>query len=437
MLKFRTTGALLGGMMFAAASAHAQDATVRIDEHWRAYLGCWASSTGNATGPLVCVVPTTSAQTVEFVTVVGDSIMSTVPLTASGSRVDIKRNGCSGWESARWSIDERRLYTRAEFSCGDGSKQVQQSMISMRNTDSFSRIESVKSGRGSLSRVVRFDLQTVPGIYPASIAARIPSVRDMPAFNARLEDAAEISFADIADASKELDSPIVEAWIADRGQRMSARGSDLSAMKSSGVPEGVIDMVVAVSNPQHFTLAQNGAPMARPTDPFSQRGIGTNDDRMRAELERQRIERELRSYGMGYNSLFDWADIYFPWSGYGIYNRYNSASYGGYSNFWGPFGPVYGGNGGNGGWVTGGSPIVIVPTTPAEPPGRIINGSGYSQGGASTSRGAEPRSPSVGSWDGGSSSSGSGGSAPRSGGSAAPAPASTGGGEQRTAKPRP
>jgi hypothetical protein len=435
MMKIRTTAALLAGMMFAAASAHAQqDTTVRIDEHWRAYLGCWASSSGGVSGPLVCVVPTASPQTVEFMTVVGDSILSTVPLTASGSRVELRRNGCSGWESARWSIDERRLYTHAEFTCGDGSKQVQQSMISIRNPDSFSRIEGVKSGRGSLSRVVRFDLQTVPGIYPASIAARIPSVHDMPAFNARLEDAAEFSFADIADASKDLDSPIVEAWIADRGQLFSADAKDLRAMKSAGVPEGVIDMVVAVSNPRFFTLAQSGAPMARPTDPFSRRGIGTNDDRMRAELERQRIEGALRSYGMGYNSLVDWADIYFPWSGYGIYNRYSNSIYGGYSNFWGPFGPVYGGNGG---WVTGGSPIVIVPSTPVEPPGRMINGSGYSQGGSSTSRGAEPRSPSVGSWDGGSSSSGSGGSAPSSGGSAAPAPASTGGGEQRTAKPRP
>ena len=455
MIRIRSAGALLAaGMMLVATTVQAQkDTTVRIDEHWRAYLGCWTSAASNITGPMVCVVPTSSPQTVEFVTVVGDSIVSTVPLSASGARIELTRDGCTGWESARWSIDERRLYTHAEFTCAGGVTQRANGMLAMRYTDAFSRIDGLRTRGAVRTRVVNFQLTMDSTLYPAAIAARIPSASSMPAFGARMEAAAEVSTADIVDASKELDSPIIEAWIADRGQRFSAGANELRAMKSAGVPEGVIDMVVAVSNPRYFTLAQNGAPMARPIDPFQRRN-GNAASLTRAEMERLRMERQLGGYGTAYGNLFDWNDLYFPWSGYGAYGRYGNPLYGnplygGYSQYWGPFGPIYGSGGG---WVTGGSPIVIIPTTPSqsEPPGRVINGSGYSQGGSSSGRGAEPRSPSVGTWDSGSASSGSSGgstsgsaSSGSSGGSTsggaapAPTPSSAGGGEQRTAKPRP
>ena len=438
MTRIRSASALLAaGMMLVATTVQAQkDSTVRIDEHWRAYLGCWASSASNITGPMVCVVPTSSPQTVEFVTVVGDSIVSTVPLTASGARIERTRDGCTGWESARWSIDERRLYTHAEFTCAGGVTQRANGLLAMRYADAFARIDGLRTRGAVRTRVVKFQLTMDSTLYPAAIAARIPSASSMPAFGARMEAAAEVSTADIVDASKELDSPIIEAWIADRGQRFGAGANELRAMKSAGVPEGVIDMVVAVSNPRYFTLAQNGAPMARPIDPFAQRRNGTGASLTRAEIERLRMERQLAGYGSAYGSLLDWNDLYFPWSGYGAYGRYGNSLYGGYSQYWGPFGPIYGSGGG---WVTGGSPITIIPTTPSqsEQPGRVINGSGYSQGGSSSGRGAEPRSPSVGTWDSGSSSSGSSGGSTSGGAAPAPTPSTAGGGEQRTAKPRP
>jgi hypothetical protein len=271
MTRIQSTGATLAaGMMIAAASVQAQqDRTVRIDEHWRAYIGCWATSTATVpVGPMVCVVPTSSAQTVEFVTVDGDSVVSTTPLTASAARVERTRNGCSGWESARWSIDERRLYSDAEYTCADGSKQQQQSIISMRYADTFTRIDGIRSGKGYLARVMHFQVIMDSSVVPPALAARIPSTTQMPSFNARLEAAAELSTADIVDASKALESPIVEAWLADRNQKISANVNDLRAMKAAGVPEGVIDMVVAIANPRYFALSQNGAPTTRLTDPF-------------------------------------------------------------------------------------------------------------------------------------------------------------------------
>ena len=427
------------GLLVASAAQAQQDTTVRIDEHWRAYLGCWATSAGGVSGPMVCVVPTSAAQTVEFVTVVGDSVVSTTPVTASGARVARTRDNCTGWESGRWSIDERRLYTHSEFTCTGGTAQQQDGLLTMRYADTFSRIEGLKTRGGSRTRVVHFELEMDSTLYPKSIAARIPSVAALPAFGARMEAAAEVSPADVVDATKEVDASLVEAWLGDRGQKFALGASDLRALHASKVPEGVIDMMVALANPQYFTVARGGRPAARPSDPFVGRQNVTTltPAQIAAITNEQCLSRLYGGYAQCNSTLMDWNDLYFPWSGYPIYRSFNR-----YSNQYGPFGPIYGNAwyGGNYGGGYGGG-YVIVPVTPRDPeqPGRVINGRGYSQGGAPSGSSAEPRSPSIGtgsSDNGGGSSSGSSSSGGGGGGGGS-APASTGGGEQRTAKPRP
>lgn len=429
-------GALAAASVALASVAHAQqDTTVRIDEHWRAYLGCWATLSGGVTGPMVCVVPTSAAQTVEFVTVVGDSIVSTVPVTASATRVARTRDKCTGWESGRWSLDERRLYTHAEFTCPGGTVQQQDGLLTMRYADTFSRIEGVKTRGGLRTRVVHFDLEMDSTLYPKAIAARIPSVSAMPAFGARMEAAAEVSAADVVDATKELDASLVEAWLGDRGQKFDLGVNDLRALHASKVPETVIDMMVALANPQFFTVARGSAPAARPADPFRGRNGSTTltPGQIAALSNDQCLSTVYGGYARCNSTLMNWNDLYFPWFGYPIYRGFSA-----YSNQYGPYGPIYGNS-----WYGGsnGGGYVIVPVTPREPeqPGRVINGRGYSQGGASSGSSAEPRSPSVNSGDfGGSSSSGSSSTGSGGGGGGGgSAPASTGGGEQRTAKPRP
>jgi hypothetical protein len=438
-LRIRTAIAFAG--VLCATTAHAQsDTTVRIDEHWRGYLGCWSTSAGGVVGPMVCIAPTASAQTVEFVSVDRDSITSRTLITASGERVERTRDKCKGWESGRWSMDERRLYTHAEFTCPGGTTQQQDGMLTMTSADEFSRIDGVKTRSGTRTRVVHFQLVMDSTLYPASIAARIPSVVAMPSFGARMEAAAEISPADVVDASKELDSPLVEAWLGDRKQKFALGVSDLRALHSSKVPEGVIDMMVALSNPRFFTLAQGGAPAARAADPFV-RGRGYANEQVANRLGRI-CESLQRGATIACDDGFGWTDAYFPWSGYPIYRGFYSNFYGGYGAQWGPYGPIYA-YPQTGGWYGSNTPIVIIPTTPrdTEQPGRVINGQGYSQGGASGGGQAEPRSPNVGSDFGGSSSSGSsssgGGSGGGGGGASSSGSSNSGGGEQRTAKPRP
>ncbi len=439
MTTIRKTALLAASAVLTGASLHAQQgAGTMIDERWRPFLGCWTSSGAGMAGPMVCLVPTSQPATVEMLAVVRDSIVSRTSITASGAKVATTRDGCTGWESAQWSADERRLLTTAEFTCSGQGLQKSSGMYAMKQGDEFAHIEGVKTRGGTRVRIMNFLLQDDTTRMPREIVARLPKVAALQQLSARLEAAGDLTTADVAEAAEKVDAPVVEAWLADRGQTFALSAKDLIGLHDLHTPENVIDMMVAVSNPDVFALAANGKPAARSQE----------DWRRRRQGDYSVIGRSAPVSDYGWNSYIPWGlNSYYPYSWYsgsclvspfgGMYANYGCGSY--YGQFPGnAFGYGYGnGYGYGGGWINGNSPIVIVPVSnlPPTPPGIVQKGRGYTQGGGGSDpvRSALP-SPSVGSNGGGSSSSGGSGSTSAASSSAGSA---SGGGEQRTAKPRP
>jgi len=422
------------GLVAAAAPVRAQERQVAIDEHWRGYLGCWSTSVGGAPGPMVCLVPTADRRTVDMMTVVGDSITSSTAISATGAKVRRTRDGCTGWETGRWSMDERRLYTTAEYTCGDGVPQQSSGMFAMYGSDTFSRIEGVTTKGGMRVRVMRFDAQNDTAIIPASIARRLPGLNSLPMLGARAEAGASLTTANVADAAKAVDAPVVEAWLADRNEALVLAAKDLRALHEAGVPGSVVDMLVAVSNPTVFALAAGGRPDVRAQDPFERRANNADFSRRRREqmLMMALHDASLWGYGMG---GFGWGNF-----GYGMnagFLPYSMLGFGGGFplSFWSPYNN-FGFNGFNNGWLPGNTPYVIVPREPsvAERNGRAVNGRGYTQGGSGGGTAQPTGSVNSGGYSGGNSGGSTGGSVNTSSGGASTGVESGGG---RTAKPRP
>ncbi len=465
MRSIRTT-TIFAGAVLAATSLGAQGTRATVDPRWQGFLGCWQTSVSGSRGPTVCLLPTNSAARIEMLTVSDDSILSRTIVIATGQRTPVTRDGCTGWESATWSQDDRRLFTRAEFNCGGGAMQVATGMYSMTDGETFSRIEGVKTTGASRTRVVNFGwVQSVR--VPPEIASRLPGLDEMPMSGARIEAAAELTTADVVEASQAVEPGVVEAWLGDRRQPFTIAGRDLRALRDAGVTPAVIDMVVAVSYPKTFAIAPGSAPGARLPDSMMRTprsGLSAGD---RDAYERQlRIMRRQSGFGSG------WDEMLFPFSGAGNFNGggFFSPFFGGAFNNWNGFGGPNWFNGGdlnrfnnvfNGGGVHGGGfvgggtllgdgPYVIVPARPTQTdPGRVVNGSGYSQNSGSSSGGVARPTPSVssdgfsngGGSNSGASSGGGSNSGASSGGSSsgggASGGAASGGGEARTAKPRP
>jgi hypothetical protein len=369
----------------ALPSAQAQSARLQ------AWVGCWSAEqtivpTVSTIGPIVCITPTADANVVDVATLQEGKIISREMLDANGRERPVEAKGCIGTQRANWSADGRRVYLKSAGSC-EGVARSTSGILAFTPSGEWLDIKGVTAGEGGTVRVARYHDIGVPRTVPAEIANALVG-HDLSTQSARIAAGAPLRTSDVVEASRAIDSTVVEAWLLERGQRFELSARDLVKLADDGVPARVTDALVAVSNPQAFALARTDESMLR-------RGDVTDLDG----------PRRVRVYADPYGMPYGWG--YSPYGyGYGSAYRY------GYG-----YGNSYGGSYGYPGFYN--PPIVIVNGQNAAH-GKMVKGEGYKRG---TSSASAP-----------SSSSGTRSSQPSSTGSSrSPEPSSSG---TRTAKPR-
>jgi hypothetical protein len=247
---------------------------------------------------------------------------------------------------------------------------------------------------------------------------------------ARTVSATPISIDDVIEASSKIASPALEAALVESGPRFDLDSRALIKLADNGVQKNVIDLMVALSFPDHFKVERT-VRSAAPVVTYSGSPYGGN-------------------YGYGAYSPYGLYDPYayysyyspFAYSYWGTYN-YGPGYYG--SGYYGPgyYGPGYYGPGGS---------VVVVPSAPSGETsgshGRVIQGRGYTQvrpNDASDSSGAGQSATtsrtngstySSGSTDSGSSSGGGSGGVSSGGYSSGGSGGGSGSDSGRTAQPR-
>ncbi|MDH5590777.1 MAG: hypothetical protein OEZ37_12085, partial [Gemmatimonadota bacterium] len=299
--------------------------------------------------------------------------------------------GCRGWESARFSADGRRVFLESSHVCDGNVERSTRGLMALTAEDEWVDIRVMMVDGEEIPWVLHYALTSQERAEEAGFGA-LGAGRSMAVVSGRLAAAGAMSVEDLAEASEVIGAKGAEAWIAESGRRFDLDADVLVQMADAGIPESVIDMMVAVSNPRSFQVHQ---------------GPGAN-----VMAVRQGPEREGRrgSGTWGYRPY----RLYFdPWlSPYG-YSRY------GYSGFgYSPYG--YSGYG-YGGYYGGYQPTVYIvdrrDDTPTGGGGRMVRGRGYVPSQGSSSGGAVARTPSRSSGSSGtaSGSSGSSSSGSRSG----------------------
>ncbi len=407
----------LAGLGLRANPALAQ--STEVDPRWQAWIGCWEQV--GAPGPvavpgtgLVCVIPAEGRSAVDIVAVANGAITTREHIDANGERRESVRNGCAGWELAEWSQDGRRLYLRAEHSCPGGGQRRASGLLGFSaGGGQWLDVQSVAVGAYPGVRVVRYREAVGAASVPDEVARAVAS-RSPDHWALRAAAGGVLHTADVIEASGHLDAIAVESWLVARDEGFDLNANRLRDLADQGVPDRVIDVMVALSYPGVFAV--NAAT----------RGGGARV---------QEVEQAPPQPGA---------------AGYGTSGYYDDHLYSPFG--WGPY--AYGYNGyGYGGWYWGNRPIIIVTGTPAGGGGpggggsgrhgRVVNGRGYS-GGDNTDPQARPSRPGSGSTGSGSVSSdgyaqprsSGGGSSGGGGGSTSSGGGSSSGGE-RTAKPRP
>jgi hypothetical protein len=391
MIRAKHLTAVFGGaLLLAALSVPLQGQAG--DSRWSPFVGCWEPLDAGAEAGLLCFRP--SGQGVEMLNVVDGGIVSTEQISADGTRRSVSAEGCTGFESAQFSEDGLRVFTRSEFDC-DAEVRAGTGVMSFIAPNQWVDVRSLEVEGEPVAWVQRYALADAESL--AEQGMEDPAEFDRALVRAtRARASRDIEVDDVEEAAARIDARAVEVWVATNETEFELSGTELVRLADSGLPESVIDVMVAVSYPDRFVVTPEGADAA---------------------------ERTLDGvYGAGYRRGFRsylWDPYYRP-IGFGYY-RYAPFGYYGYG-----YGGYYGG-------YYGYRPAtIIVQPAPSGSRGRMVPGRGYTRGSSAVrgSGGATPRSsaggparaPSRGGGDTARSGSGS-----RSGSS---------GSSGRTARPR-
>jgi hypothetical protein len=344
-----------------AASPPAQEGS------WLAWHGCWRATGVEAPDRVVCIVPSGNAGEAQLNVIVDGDVAERVTLRATGVASPVEEGGCRGTEVGRWSQDARRVYLRAELDC-EGVKRVSASVLALVTADEWVDVQTVSVGEQHATRTVRYRAMYAPTNVPAEIRAALEDGRHLAREAARLQAADLLDVEDVVEATSQLPAPGVQALVAARRSGFDLDARKLVQLERAGVPSSVIDVMIAVSYPKTFAIANDNEVSAR--EPEAGRGSAG-----RAGI------------GYGYSCY----DPY--WDRYAYNGRYSSC-YDSYRYGWGSrYG--YGYRPGYYGWNDSPRVIVIVRPDDGEDSGprsgSVVKGRGFVQGGSSTGGSAAPR----------------------------------------------
>jgi uncharacterized membrane protein YgcG len=417
----------------ACLTAPAQAQVASVDARWQPYLGCWGPITGVAgirpETPRVCVTPapTDGPNAVTFTTVVNGAVVDRTVLNASGQPRPTNAEGCTGTETLQWSSAPGRLYYRADQMCSGGLSRRASGIIALSGLE-WIDVRRISSGASTaVLRTARYRPMRATTDIPADVVAQLPTDVALAVDAARIATAGSLVIDDVVDAAKHADAPVVEAWLAERQQRFDVNASALRTLAAAKVPTSVIDVVVAVSYPDRFSIQQ-------PSMSDDARATASSERTSPSSTPLVSVVPDARTtphFG-GYFGAYDpfWGDMYSPYarySPYGMYSRYSP-----YGSYYSPYS-----------YYSPSQPVVVIvnnPGTGGVGGGAAGNGNrayvdrnqGYTQGGTTNTSSGSSNNSTTSSGSSSSGASSSGGSSGGTGG--APPPARTakargGGGE--------
>jgi hypothetical protein len=428
----RSVAAVSLAITIAMPAAAQTSQNAQTAGRWQAWIGCWTPAgalirvIGRSATSVVCVVPASTASAVDVVTLTDGKIVDRTHVDTDGQQHAVAKEGCTGWQSAKWSSTAHRVYLKSEFNCSGAPVTRVSAVYAMAGSGEWINVQGMRVDKNSGVHAVRYRESVDAGPLPEEITQKLPQ-RSMAKRAAMLAVTEPLSLSDVAEASHELDPSVVSTWLIEVDKLNIQRpkpltGKELLQLANNGVPGSVIDVLVGLSYPDVLAVSPNGSGVtrqgadsvyARYGSPGSLSSLNPliGFDRFGAPIYASDLSLMngcapymYGQYDVGWNlysSQFAcgrYGDGYNGYSGYGS----GGLGYGGYGGY---------GYGGYGGGYFGGGPVVVPRNSGSggtDSHGRVVNGKGYTQGGNASTGNATPRSGDI---SPGNSNSGSAASA--------------------------
>lgn len=353
-----TTAACFATLLAAATTASAQatpSPTPKLDAGFNSWLGCWRLEDDLAgTGARMCITPDRGG--VRLQTVAGTQRGIDELVIPDGVSRPIVDSECKGTERAEWSNDGTRVFRTTEVTCRNESPRTIKSVAFLAPGPMWINVQHISGDDDTASvraqRYRRAANQNLADGSKATPPTASPAAADL-----------RWSIEDVIEASGKLPGEALQAALTDVRQKFDINRRTLVSLDEAAVPDGVIDLMIALTFPQRFVVerAGGGAPVGVSTgmgwyDPF----MSAINSPFMSPYSNCYVSNGYYGYRSYYNMCGPYAHgygNYFSYSGYYPYSYYYPA--GG----WVPIGS--GGNGDDGPAATG--------------QGRVINGRGYTQ----------------------------------------------------------
>ena len=323
-------------VLLAAAAARAQDTTLG-DARWAPWLGCWhlvqddrGSIAAAVTTPddvVVCVLPASENRGVSMTTYVGGQSVLQQTVVADGARHPVSEPACNGSQASEWSRSGQQLLTRADITCIGQPARTVSAITLMAAGPTWVDIQAVGTGQDAQVRVRRYrrtDSLPQSVVLPTDLQGRLGAAA------ARLADPAVMTLEEVVEASGKVAAPAVAAALYETGSRFNLNGRTLKALAAAHVPDGVVDVMVALSFPGHVAIDR----------PF--RG-STGQTRGATTASVHPVDETPLVLLLAYYPPYYPPSVYDPYYAYRPYPPYSFSYWPfGYSSWWGdPYRPYY------------------------------------------------------------------------------------------------
>ena len=254
----RATSIAVVVLAASAASGGAQTAAI-YGAGLQAWYGCWSadpSSVARSDGPppILCVAPTADVNVAEVLTLQDGKVVARETLDATGRPKPIDAARCTGERSATWSRDGRRLFVRSSGRCA-GVPSSTSGLLTITSDGDWLDVEGISAGGGTSVRVARYREVALPASLPTTVATSLRA-QALATRSVRVAAGVPVRAEDLLEASRAVDSAVLEAWILERAQRFAIAERELDPLLSAGVPVRAAKALAAVAEPEAYSFTR-------------------------------------------------------------------------------------------------------------------------------------------------------------------------------------
>ncbi|NLV31805.1 MAG: hypothetical protein GXY47_11710 [Acidobacteria bacterium] len=222
------------------------------------WLGAWravdepAASDGSAAAEpgVLEIRPAAAGRGLEITRAGAEKPVSETIIPDGSSHTD-ETDTCTATRTYRWERQTGLLIGNSEIRCGDSPGYALSNIKMMTAPGRMTDILAIKAPEQTRVAVRRFvfekDLASEAGVFPDQAGWALRSALSAP-----------WGLEDVLHLSKTIEAPVLQAALLERDVEVRMDAGSLRRMKAAGVPDPVVDLLVALALPEKFQISRNG-----------------------------------------------------------------------------------------------------------------------------------------------------------------------------------